>query len=450
MPIKNQSYTVRIDGLNADGHGIGRIDGFTMFIPGALPGELVRVLAVKLKKTYGFGKLLEIVEPADVRIEPSCEVFGKCGGCSLQHMSYTAQLEYKTTKVAEVLKRIGGADCPVLDTIGMDEPFRYRNKAQFPVGVASDGGIDIGFFAPRSHRIVPIIDCALQSPINQKILTIVENFMLKNKIAAYNEERHTGLIRHVVARVGFVTGEIMVCVVINGENLPRSAELVQELRQIENITSIVLNINTNRTNVIMGNRVETLYGQEYITDYIGDIKFRISPKSFFQVNTPQTEALYKAAQEFAQLSPSDIVIDAYCGIGSIALFIADKVKKVWGIEIVPEAIADARVNAELNGIDNVEFICGSSEGELAWLAARVRPDVIFLDPPRKGCDRRVLSAAAQSGARRIVYISCDPATLARDVKLLAEGGYLAEKVQPVDMFGHTTHVESVCLLSREG
>ena len=451
---KNQIYIVNIEGLNAEGHGIGSIDGFKMFIPGALPGETVRILTVKLKKTFGYGKLLEVIEPSDMRVEPLCEVFGKCGGCGLQHMSYAAQLEYKTKKVADALRKIGGADCAVLSTIGVKDPYRYRNKAQFPVRAACDGGVDIGFFAARSHRIVPINDCALQSPVNKRILSTIKNFMLKNKIKPFiepfDQERHMGLIRHVITRVGYKTGEIMVCIVINGENLPHSAELVRELLQIKNMTSIVLNINMRRTNVIMGERVETLYGQGFITDNVGAVKLRISPKSFFQVNTPQTEVLYKTAAEFARLSLNDTVIDAYCGIGSISLFIADRVKKVWGIEITPEAIADARVNAELNGVENVEFLCGSTENELAGLAARVSPDVIFLDPPRKGCDRRVLSAAAQSGAERIIYISCDPATLARDVKIIAAMGYVAQKAQPVDMFAMTPHVETVVAMQRVG
>jgi len=452
-PVKNEKYIVRIEGLNSEAQGIARIERFTLFVPGALPGELVRVRVHKVKKNYGYGFVLDVIEPSRMRTEPLCEVFGKCGGCLLQHMDYKAQLNYKTGKTSDALKRIGGANCPVLNTIGMKYPVRYRNKAQFPVKAAreADGGeTEIGLYAPRSHRHIPVDDCFLQLPVNREIMAAVKDFLIRNKIAPYNEHDHTGLVRHVITRFGFATGEIMAGLVINGEKLPRSAELVKELRKVKGITSIVLNINTERTNEIMGDRTETLYGQDYITERLDRLTFRISPRSFFQVNTVQAEALYDIAAKLAELTENDVVIDAYCGIGSIALFIAERVKKVWGIDIVPEAIADARVNAELNGITNAEFICGSAEDDLDTLIVKARPDVIFLDPPRKGCDRRVLSAAAQSGARKIIYISCDPATLARDIKQLADEGYTAETAQPVDMFAQTGHVETVVVLQRSG
>ncbi len=451
IPVqKNQNHIVDISGLTSEGSGVARIEGFTVFIEGALTGEQVEIKIVKVLKNYAYGKLLRILEPHPGRTEPPCGAAKRCGGCQLQHMSYEVQLKYKTQQVKDALLRIGGFQgIAVHDAIGMDNPWRYRNKAQFPVGM--NGDLQIGFYANRSHEIIDSPRCLIQDEINDEIVNIVREFMKKYDISAYNEDTGKGLIRHIVTRKAFRTGEVMVCIVINGDSVPCSGALTEMLRNgINNLKSIVLNINKKKTNVVLGEKNIVIYGEEAINDYIGEFRFRISPLSFFQVNPVQTEVLYKKALEYAGLNGEETVIDAYCGIGTISLFLSKKTKKVYGVEIVPQAVKDARENAALNGVENVEFVLGESEKVIPRLYREgVRPDVIVVDPPRKGCDEKLLDVIAEMGPQRVVYVSCNPATLARDLKYLSERGYKVKEVQPVDMFPQTVHVETCVLLSHK-
>ena len=448
--VKNEHYTVEIHDLGTRAEGIGKVDNFTIFIEKALPGDIVEARIVKIKKNFAFGKLMNIIEPSPLRREPKCPVALNCGGCQLQHLDYKGQLEYKRKKVQDVLERIGKIDdVEVNPTIGMENPYEYRNKAQFPVGKDS-GELEIGFFAPRTHRIVDTDTCDIQHPSNTEIIKVLRNFLTEYDISIYNEKKHKGLVRHIVTKVGFKTGQIMVCMVINGKTLPHSEELVKRLRAIEGMTSIVLNHNKLKGNVILGPSTTTLWGEDYIQDYIGDIKFAISPLSFFQVNPLQTEVLYKKVIEYAALTGDEVVWDAYCGIGSISLFLAKQAKKVYGVEIVPEAIEDAKSNAQLNNIENVEFIVGQAEEVIpAKFKEGIKADVIVVDPPRKGCDESLLATIVEMAPKRVVYVSCDPGTLARDLKYLVEHGFKVVEVQPVDMFSHTTHVETVVRIERE-
>ncbi|NLC68931.1 MAG: 23S rRNA (uracil(1939)-C(5))-methyltransferase RlmD [Clostridiaceae bacterium] len=450
--VKNKDYIVDITDINHEGQGVGRIDGFTVFVDGALVGENVKVKIIKVLKSHAVGKLLEIKIPSTARIEPFCPAYKRCGGCSLQHMSYGAQLEYKTRMVKEVLKRIGkigNAESLVRDTMGMEHPFEYRNKAQYPVGTAEEKPV-IGFYARRSHDIVNVEHCGIHETLGNKIREIFRKFIEENNISVYDETSHKGLVRHLMIRSGFRTGEIMVVVVINGQDLPRKKALVDSLLgQVPGIKSIVLNINTEKTNVILGEKNLVIYGNDAITDYIGDLKFYISPLSFFQVNPVQAEVLYNKAVEFAALSGNETVFDLYCGTGTIALFMARKAKQVYGVETVGEAIADAKRNAKVNGIGNVEFLEGEVEEIVPKLYdAGIKADVVVVDPPRKGCEVSVLDTVANMAPARIVYVSCNPATLARDLFYLGERGYGTVEVQPVDMFPWTAHVECVVLITK--
>jgi 23S rRNA (uracil1939-C5)-methyltransferase len=448
IPVeKNRNYTVDITGLTSEGLGVARIEGFTVFVEGALAAERAEIKIVKVLKSYAFGKLLRILKAADCRIEPSCGVVKRCGGCQLQHMSYEAQLRYKTLQVRDAIERIGGLKgAAVHDTIGMKYPWRYRNKAQFPVGMDRD--VVIGFYASRSHEIINTFQCPIQDEVNDNVNQIIREFIKKYDISVYDENTGKGLIRHIVTRKGFRTGEVMVCIVINGDSLPCGKALVEMLRsRIDGLKSVVLNVNKNKTNVILGSRNIVIFGEEAIYDYIGEFKFRISPLSFFQVNPVQTEILYGKAMEYAGLKGDEVVFDAYCGIGTISLFLSKKVKKVYGIEIVPEAINNAKENAKLNGVDNVEFLIGESETVIPELYGKgIKADVIVVDPPRKGCDEKLLEVIAEMGPTRVVYVSCNPATLARDLKYLSERGYEVREVQPVDMFPQTVNVETVVLM----
>lgn len=446
---KNEIYELNITDLGNNGEGIGKIDGYTLFVEGALPGEKVRVLAVKVNKNFGYGKLIEIIEPSSDRIVPACPSADKCGGCSLQHLRYSAQLEYKRNKVEQCIKRIGGfTNATALPTISMDEPINYRNKAQYPVS-ENDGLIKLGFYSRRSHRIVECNTCLIGSKTDPTILKAIKEFLESNNISVYDEITGKGLIRHILIRTGFYTNEIMVCLVVNSATFKYKNAFVNALKDIDNITSIVINHNTSRSNVILGTKCTTIYGNDYITDCIGSLKFRISPLSFFQVNPIQTYKLYSKALEYADLKGDEIVVDAYCGIGTISLFLAQKAKYVYGIEIVPPAIDNANENKKLNNIENVSFYVGKSEEILPKLYADgIRPDVIVVDPPRKGCDKSLLDMMLTISPERIVYVSCDPATLARDLKILCKKNYQLNYVQPVDMFPHTTHVETVVLMSR--
>ena len=451
---KNQEFTVSIEDISEDGAGIGKLDGYIWFIKDAVIGDVVRARAMKMKKNYGFARLMEILTSSEARVEPKCPVARQCGGCQLQAMSYEEQLKFKERKVKNHLLRIGKFkedEIHMLPIMGMKEPWRYRNKAQFPFGLDKNGNIVAGFYAGRTHDIIPQEDCLLGVEENKKILESIKEYMIENHVAPYEEETHQGLIRHALIRKGFKTGELMVCVIINGKKLPRSEKLVEKLCRFDGMTSISYSINTDKTNVILGKELVNLYGPGYITDYIGNVCYRISPLSFYQVNPVQTQKLYGTALEYAGLTGGEVVWDLYCGIGTISLFLAQKAKKVYGVEIVPQAIDDARENAKLNGLDNVEFFVGKAEEVLPeqYEKNKVYADVIVVDPPRKGCDEQCLNTIVTMAPKRVVYVSCDSATLARDLKMLCEKGYEVEKVRCCDMFGWTTHVETVCLLSRK-
>lgn len=455
---KNQIFQTVIEDMSEQGEGIGKVDGYTLFIKDTIIGDKIEGKVIKAKKTYGYGKMMSILEPSPDRVQPKCPVAAPCGGCQLQAMSYERQLKFKMDKVKNHLTRIGGFDeetLPIYPTIGMDEPFRYRNKGQFPFGMSKDGRIIYGFYAGRTHSIIEAKDCLLGDPVNEQILEIIRSFMEEFHIRPYDEEKHTGLVRHALIRVGHHTKEIMVCLVINGTKLPHSDVLVKRLETISGMTSISLNVNKEKTNVILGSQMIWLSGKQYITDFIGPLSFEISPLSFFQVNPVQTEKLYGTALSYADLSGHETVWDLYCGIGTISLFLAQKAKKVYGVEIIPAAIENAKENAVRNNLTNTEFFVGKSEEVLPkWLKEQKAAgtdegiDVICVDPPRKGCDQTLLDTMLRMEPKKIVYVSCDSATLARDLKILCEEKYTLEKVQPVDMFPQSCHVESVCLLSK--
>ena len=455
---KNQECIIKIEDMSLEGEGVGRLDGYALFVKDTVIGDEVRVEIIKANKTYGYARLMEVITPSPYRVTARCPIARQCGGCQLQALSYEKQLEFKTSKVRGHLERIGGfTDIPMEKILGMDQPFHYRNKAQFPVGKSKDGRIITGFYAGRTHSIIENRDCALGVSQNKEVLDRVISHMEKYHIQPYDENTGKGLVRHVLIRFGFTTKEIMVCLVVNGKKLPAEKKLIQSLTELEGMTSITLSVNRERTNVIMGKEIRCLWGQEFITDYIGKVKYQISPLSFYQVNPVQTEKLYSLALEYAGLTGEETVWDLYCGIGTISLFLAQKAKKVYGVEIVPEAIADAKNNAKINGIENAEFFVGKSEEVLPEYYekyAKEHPgehahaDVIVVDPPRKGCEENLLRTMADMQPDRIVYVSCDSATLARDLKILQELGYEVKKVRGVDQFPMTCHVETVVLLSK--
>ncbi|MCM3494522.1 23S rRNA (uracil(1939)-C(5))-methyltransferase RlmD [Paenibacillus lactis] len=536
LPVaKNDEVILEIIGMTHEGEGVGRVEGYTLFVQGALPGEKVRAKVLKTKKQYGYAKLLELVERSQHRIAPPCPIYDQCGGCQLQHMDYTAQLEWKRQLVIDNLERIGklqvvregsgvegaspaagglsgqadaaaaaagqdasdrgaqvsgdhrnnstglhqepgvgingtglhdepGADIIgtglhqepeagiiVRSTLGMNEPWRYRNKSQVPIGV-TEGGLIGGFYARGSHRIVDMETCLIQHEQNDEVVRRVKAIGRRLGITTYDEESGQGLLRHVVVKIGFATGEMMIVLVTNGERIPRMNEWIAAIREeLPAVVSVCQNINTRKTNVIFGDVTRVLWGREVIHDYIGDVKFAISARSFYQVNPAQTEVLYGKTVEYAGLTGEETVIDAYCGIGTISLFLAQHAKKVYGVEIVKEAIEDARANAELNGMAHVEFEVGASEDVIPrWKEQGIEADVIVVDPPRKGCDPRLLETILQMKPERVVYVSCNPSTLARDLRVLEDGGYRTVEVTPVDMFPHTVHVESVALLIYKG
>ena len=465
---KNDTAAVKITDIGVNGEGIGKVDGYTLFIKDAVIGDTVEAKVMKAKKNYGYARLMKVLSPSPDRVTPRCEFARKCGGCQIQEMSYGRQLAFKGQKVRGNLERIGGFSKELLDRVmepvlGMEEPFGYRNKAQFPFGTDKQGNPVTGFYAGRTHDIIPNTDCALGAPVNREILETILGFMKKYQIPSYDEKTGNGLIRHVLIRCGSATGEIMVCLVVNGEEIPHADALIDRLAEMPGMTSITLSPNTRRTNVIMGDRFKVLWGQGYITDYIGNIKYQISPLSFYQVNPVQTEKLYSLALEYADLKGGETVWDLYCGIGTISLFLAQKAGKVYGVEIIPQAVDDARKNAEINGIENAEFFVGKAEEVLPrWYrenegaeaglrgeGSRTRADVIVVDPPRKGCDEALLDTIVKMQPEKVVYVSCDPATLARDLKVLCGKGYELEKVRAVDMFPMTVHVETVVLLSHK-
>lgn len=448
---KNDLVTLEIEDCGIDGEGIGKADGFTVFVKDAVIGDTVTAKIIKAKKNYGYGRLMEVLKPSPYRVEPKCEFARQCGGCQLQALSYDQQLVFKTNKVKGHLERIGGfTDIPMEPIIGMDELFHYRNKAQFPVGRNKEGKIVTGFYAGRTHNIIENRDCALGVAENKEVLDRVIAHMEKYGIEPYNEATGKGLVRHVLIRYGYFTKEVMVCLILNGNKIPKEEQLVKSLCEIPGMTSITINVNKKRSNVILGEEIRLLWGREYITDRIGDISYQISPLSFYQVNPMQTQKLYAKALEYADLHGEETVWDLYCGIGTISLFLAQKAKFVRGVEIVPAAIENAKENAKLNGLENTEFFVGKAEEVLPreYKKNGVYADVIVVDPPRKGCDETLLETMIEMNPERIVYVSCDSATLARDLKYLCERGYELRKVCPVDQFGMTVHVETVVLLSK--
>ena len=513
---KNDVFEIEITDIGVNGEGIGKTDGYTVFVKDAVIGDVIEAKLMKAKKNYGYARLAKILRPSPDRVAPVCPMARKCGGCQIQEMSYEKQLAFKEKKVRGNLSRIGGVPEELLDRImdpivGMEEsaglsaPFYYRNKAQFPVGEDKEGNPIAGFYAGRTHSIIPNISCALGVKVNERILNIILDFMKEYNIKPYNETAHEGTVRHVLIRYGFRTKEIMVCLVVNADRLPHSGALAERLAGIEGMTSITLNVNKDRTNVILGDKVKLIWGQEYITDYIGDVKYQISPLSFYQVNPVQTEKLYRLAVEYAgvggeyraygrernclaagneeaggeyrayrkegnqkeseeelksreSFGKSPVVWDLYCGIGTISLFLAKEGCQVCGVEVVPQAVEDARNNAAINGIENVEFFEGKAEEVLPKYyeqyeknhgGEKAHADVIVVDPPRKGCEEALLKTMVDMEPERIVYVSCDSATLARDVKYLRERGYEVVRGRAVDQFPHTVHVETVCLLTKK-
>ena len=460
---KNDIVTVEITDIGVSGEGIGHVDGYTLFIKDAVIGDVVEAKVMKAKKNYGYARLMKVITPSEYRVEPKCAFARRCGGCQIQEMSYDRQLVFKDQKIRGNLERIGGFTKDQIDTVmqpvvGMEHPFGYRNKAQFPFGTDKEGNPITGFYAGRTHDIIANTDCALGVEQNKEILEIILQYMRENKIKSYDEKTGKGLIRHALIRYGFKTKEIMVCLVVNGKRLPKAERLIEKLIQIEGMTSITISPNTRRDNVIMGDSYEILWGQGYITDYIGNVKYQISPLSFYQVNPVQTEKLYGLALEYADLKGDETVWDLYCGIGTISLFLAQKAKQVYGVEIVPQAIDDAKENAKINAIDNAEFFVGKAEEVLPEYYAEyerehngetAHADVIVVDPPRKGCDETLLETIVKMQPEKVVYVSCDSATLARDLKYLCANGYEIKMCRGVDQFPQSVHVETVVLLSQQ-
>lgn len=455
MVIKNEEYILDIVSQGYEGEGVAKIDSYPIFIEGALRGEKVKVKIVKVNKNFAYGKLLEVIEKSEGRVEPKCKYFKKCGGCKLQHMNYETQLDFKWERVKDCIKKIGGLSEDLVEyPIGMEEnPYKYRNKVQLPIGMDKSKPV-LGFYAPRSHDIIDIEECLIQEEDANKISKITREWIEEfNIMPAFVDGKFNkkGFLRHVMIRKGFKTGEVMVVIVATRKDLKHIDELIKKLEfHVEGLKSVVLCVNAKDTNVILTPECYTLWGEDYIQDYIGDFKFNISPLSFFQVNPMQTEVLYNKVLEYAELTGKETVFDAYCGTGSITLFLSQKAKKVYGVEIVEPAIINARENAKMNNVSNTEFFVGKSEEVIPKLIKEgVKADVIVVDPPRKGCDIKLLKAIGETKPERVVYVSCDPSTLARDLKILDELGYKTEKVQPVDMFPQTAHIENIAKLVRK-
>ncbi len=455
MVEKNKEYIFDIISQGYEGEGIAKIDNkYPIFIEGALKGEKVKVRIVKVNKNFAYGKLMEVLEASEERVNPPCAIYKRCGGCKLQHASYKAQLDFKWDRVKDCVSKIGKLDPSIVKyPLGMEEPWRYRNKVQLPIGLIN-GEVKIGFFAPRSHDIIDMESCLIQDEIGDKVVKLTREWIEKFNIRPYNvdgEYDEKGIVRHIMIRRGFTTNEVMVVLVTNGENLPHKEEFVDLIvKNIPGIKSVIQNINSKKTNVILGLESKTLWGEDTISDYIGDFRFNISPLSFFQVNPTQTEVLYGKALEYANLTGNEEVFDAYCGTGTITLFLSQKAKKVYGVEIIPQAIDNAWINAKENKVENVEFFVGESEVVIPDLINKgVKADVVVVDPPRKGCDKKLLDAITNINAKKIVYVSCDPSTLGRDLKVLEENGYKTLEVQPVDMFPNTSHVENVAKLIKK-
>lgn len=455
MVEKNKEYIFDIISQGYEGEGIAKIDNkYPIFIEGALKGEKVKVRIVKVNKKFAYGKLMEVLEASEERVNPPCAIYKRCGGCKLQHASYKAQLDFKWDRVKDCVSKIGKLDPSIVKyPLGMENPWRYRNKVQLPIGLIN-GEVKIGFFAPRSHDIIDMESCLIQDEIGDKVVKLTREWIEKFNIRPYNvdgEYDEKGIVRHIMIRRGFTTNEVMIVLVTNGEKLPHKEEFVDLMvKNIPGIKSVIQNINSKKTNVILGLESKTLWGEDTISDYIGDFRFNISPLSFFQVNPIQTEVLYGKALEYANLTGNEEVFDAYCGTGTITLFLSQKAKKVYGVEIIPQAIDNAWINAKENKVENVEFFVGESEVVIPDLINKgVKADVVVVDPPRKGCDKKLLDAITNIDAKKIVYVSCDPSTLGRDLQVLEENGYKTLEVQPVDMFPNTAHIENVALLIKK-
>ena len=452
MLSKNKEYIVDIVDIGQGGVGIGKYEGFTVFVDGGLVQDKIKVKITKSKKNYAVGDMIEIIEKSPFRVARKCsENLRQCGGCQIQELDYQKQLDIKTNEVKQVISRIGKLDDVVIhDTLGMEHPFRYRNKAQFPIQKKDNMPV-IGFYKKKSHDLISTDECIIQHEVNDKIIKIIKTYIRAYNVSIYDEKTHKGLLRHLVTKVGFTTGEVMIVLVANGKKLPYLKELASVLKEnIPGFKTLVVNVNTQKTNVILGKENIVAYGDGMIRDYIGELVFEISPLSFFQVNPLQTEVLYNKALEYANLGENDTVFDIYCGIGTISLFLAQKAKKVYGIEIVEDAIKDAKRNAKINNMDNVEFYVGKAEEVVPKMYKEgKRANVVVVDPPRKGCDEKVLDTIISMQPDRVVYVSCNPSTLARDLAYLNERGYKCHEIQPVDMFPHSVHVENVAWLSKE-
>lgn len=446
---KNDKIELTIDALTSEGSGVGRYNGLAVFVRGTVPGDRIIAHIIKRSKNYAVAIVDKMIQPSPSRIESDCPYSLKCGGCSFRHMTYDEELKYKKSRVQDAINRIAHLDVEVEDIIGADDLCAYRNKAQYPVNIC-DGALYAGFYAYKSHRIIPCADCRLQPEQFQKCLDVFSEWVRKNHITSYDENTGKGLLRHIYLRKGFVTGDIMVCAVINGDSIPNKEQLIDLLvSRIDGLKSVVLNINKEKTNVILGKKSKTIWGSDTISDILLGKRFLISPNSFYQVNHNQCEKLYLKAKEYADLSGNEILLDLYCGVGTIGLTMADSVKKLVGIEIVPQAIENAKLNAEMNGIDNAEYICADAPKGAEILKAKgLQPDVIILDPPRKGCDQSLFNVIEQMSPEKIVYVSCDSATLARDLKILDDMHYKTVKVTPLDMFPRTPHVECVALITK--
>lgn len=452
MLSKNEEYIVDIVDIGQGGVGIGKHNGFTVFVEGGLIEDKVKVKINKSKKNYAVGDIVEIIEKSPFRIDRVCsDNLKDCGGCQIQELEYQKQLDIKTNEVKQVISRIGKLEDVIIhETLGMDKPLRYRNKAQFPIQKSGNTPI-IGFYKKKSHDIIPMDKCVIQHDINDKIVKIIKTYINAYNVSVYDEKTHTGVLRHLVTKIGFTTKEVMVVLVANGKKLPYLGELASVLKDnVPGFKTLVVNENREKTNVILGKENRVVYGEGKINDYIGDLVFEISPLSFFQVNPIQTEVLYNKALEYADLQENDTVFDIYCGIGTISLFLAQKAKKVYGIEIVADAIKDAKINAQINNLDNVEFYVGKAEEVVPKMYGEGKTaNVVVVDPPRKGCDEKVLDTIVSMSPDKVVYVSCNPSTLARDLAYLDERGYKCVEIQPVDMFPHTMHVESVAKLIKK-
>lgn len=445
---KNDDIILKIEDMTSEGSSVGHYDSQAVFVLGGVAGDELSAHIIKAKKNYAIGIINEVLKPSDNRIPSDCAVSDRCGGCAFRNMTYEAELRYKYNRVCDAVKRIGDIDAPVRDIIACDDISHYRNKAQYPVSI-DNGELTYGFYANKSHRIIACDDCKLQDEAFADCLDAIKLWVRESRVTSYDEVNHKGLLRHIYLRRAVSTGEIMVCLVINGNSVPKKDRLIELLTKNDNVKSICLNVNKDKTNVILGDKTKFIYGSTTICDELLGKKFVISPESFYQVNHNQCEKLYQKAIDYADLKGDEVLVDLYCGIGTIGLSMADKVKKLYSAEITPQAIENAKINAQLNSITNAEFICGDAfKAAQEFKQKGITPDILVLDPPRKGCQKELFDIIEQMSPKRIVYVSCDPATLARDLKILSEKNYNTLELTPVDMFPRTPHVETVCLITK--